>query len=75
MTAHSEPASPRQLPIVEYEGKRWFLDERLRQLRNIDNPHDYRDLDKDELFVFKHLSILKRIIAAGAGGENDDEIP
>ncbi len=51
------------------------MDERLRQLRNIDNPHDYRDLDKDELFVFKHLSILKRIIAAGAGGENDDEIP
>ena len=33
---------PRMLPIVSIgDGKRYFFDKRLRQLRNIDNPHDY----------------------------------
>ena len=36
---------PRRLPIVEHEGKEWFLDERLGQIRNIHNPHDYKDLN------------------------------
>ena len=31
----------RMLPIVRYEQKLWFLDERLRQLRNVRNPHDF----------------------------------
>jgi hypothetical protein len=30
----------KQLPIVEQDGKKYFLDERLRELRNINNPHD-----------------------------------
>ena len=35
---------PRQLPAVTLEnGKTYFLDERLRQLRNVHNPHDYLD--------------------------------
>ena len=35
---------PRQLPAVTLEnGKTYFVDERLRQLRNIHNPHDYID--------------------------------
>jgi len=33
----------RRLPVVEYKGKRYFLDDRLRQIRNVDNPHDYVD--------------------------------
>lgn len=38
---------PKMLPQVRYEGKVWFFDERLRQLRNIKNPHDYIDLELD----------------------------
>ena len=49
----------RQLPIVEYENKRWFFDERLRQIRNIGNPHDFQDLNVFEVAYFKNL-IVKR---------------
>ena len=34
---------PRRLPIVLIEGKRYFLDMRLRQCRNVENPHDSID--------------------------------
>ena len=35
---------PRRLPVVTLEnGKSYFVDNRLRQLRNIHNPHDYID--------------------------------
>lgn len=33
-------ATPRQLPIVTINGKRYFQDDRLREYRAIDNPHD-----------------------------------
>jgi hypothetical protein len=35
----------RALPTVEIDGKVYFIDERLRELRNINNPHDSRPLD------------------------------
>jgi hypothetical protein len=36
--------SPRRLPVVTLEnGKTYFVDERLRQLRNVVNPYDYID--------------------------------
>ncbi len=34
-----------QLPIVEMKGKKYFRDDRLRQFRNVENPHDYIDFD------------------------------
>lgn len=34
---------PRRLPIVTVEGKSYFLDIRLRQYRNVENPHDWVD--------------------------------
>jgi len=34
---------PRVLPIVEVDGKRYFKDVRLRQLRNVENPNDFFD--------------------------------
>lgn len=46
----------RQLPIIgveEEEGKKFFFDEKLRQLRNTENPHDYIDLNEFELAYFK----------------------
>ena len=36
---------PRMLPTVTLDnGKTYFVDERLNQLRNVLNPHDYIDL-------------------------------
>ena len=29
----------RRLPIVEFLGKNWFVDERLKEYREVDNPH------------------------------------
>ncbi len=34
---------PRRLPVVETDGGRYFLDRRLRQYRNVENPHDAID--------------------------------
>ena len=36
--------TPRRLPVVTMEnGKSYFVDSRLRQLRNVHNPHDFID--------------------------------
>ncbi len=43
----------KMLPIVRYEHKKWFFDERLRQLRNIRNPHEWIDLNEFEMDYFK----------------------
>jgi hypothetical protein len=34
------------LPVIDFRGKPFFFDERLGQLRNVYNPHDYVDLDE-----------------------------
>ncbi len=47
----------KMLPVVRYERKLWFFDERLRQIRNVRNPHDFIDLDEVEMDYFK-----KRVI-------------
>ena len=39
-----EAKMPRMLPTVTLDdGKTYFVDERLKQLRNVLNPHDYID--------------------------------
>ena len=43
----------RALPIVKYEGKYWFFDRRLRQLRNARCPHDFIDLGDFEVAYFE----------------------
>jgi hypothetical protein len=49
----------RRLPIVELEGKKYFVDLRLRQLRNVDNPHDFMSLEaacqKDRMKMFQYF--------------------
>ncbi len=35
----------RQLPTIEYKGKKYFRDDRLRQIRNVNNPYDYVDFE------------------------------
>ena len=34
------PPMPRRLPIVEIDGKPYFQDDRLKEFRAVDNPHD-----------------------------------
>lgn len=59
-----ETQGVRMLPRVTLSnGKTYFIDERLNQLRNINNPHDYIDdylevLDRedfDKVRRYKHL--------------------
>lgn len=42
--------NPKELPKVKLEGsnKEYYYDERLQQIRNVENPHDYADLSRDE---------------------------
>ncbi len=47
----------KMLPVVRYERKLWFLDERLKQLRNIRNPHDYINLNDFEVEYFKSKAV------------------
>ena len=42
----------KMLPVVRYQRKLWFFDKRLRQLRNIYNPHDFIDLNDFEIEYF-----------------------
>jgi len=43
----------RMLPIITYNRKKWFFDERLKQLRNVKNPHDFTDLNDFEVEYFR----------------------
>lgn len=36
-----DPTLPRVLPIVKIGGTYYFVDERLRQIRNVKDPHDF----------------------------------
>ena len=47
----------KMLPVVQYERKLWFLDERLRELRNIRNPHDFVKLNDFEIDYFKKKAV------------------
>lgn len=44
----NERSAPRMLPIVEYHGQSWFIDDRLGQFREGWNPHHYLDFDTEE---------------------------
>jgi hypothetical protein len=40
-------ALPRELPKIQLGKKVYYVDARLRQLRNVENPHDYVDYGDD----------------------------
>ena len=40
-----------RLPIIEHEGKKWFLDDRLGQIRDVTNPHNYQPIPQDYKLV------------------------
>ncbi len=39
----SETLNPRVLPTVHLNGRDYYIDDRLKELRNIHNPHDSID--------------------------------
>ena len=45
-----EERVPGRLPIVRVQGSRvkYFFDARLKQLRNVNNPHDFLDLSTND---------------------------
>jgi hypothetical protein len=45
------------LPIVKFRRKRWFFDERLSQLRNVNNPHEWIDLNTQSNTTGIHYEI------------------
>jgi hypothetical protein len=40
-------ALPRELPKIQVGTKVYYVDARLRQFRNVENPHDYLDYGDD----------------------------
>ncbi len=50
----------RRLPIVEYRGRRWCFDERLRQVRNVVDPYYYEDLDDVGMEYFRQRPRQRR---------------
>lgn len=36
-----DKSTPRSLPTTILNGKTYFVDKRLNQLRNVENPHDF----------------------------------
>jgi len=51
------------LPIIKGEnGKTYFVDERLKQLRNVKNPHDFIDFKEGEFQVFITIATIKKLI-------------
>lgn len=59
---------PIELPRVTLAGKTWFFDERLKQIRNVENPHEYRDLTDQE------VEKIKKQITARPTGEIENWI-
>ena len=44
-----KPGQVKMLPVLRYEQKLWFLDVRLRQLRNVRTHHDFLNLNDFEV--------------------------
>ena len=36
---------PRRLPVVSWQGREYFVDSRLRQFREVKNPHRFVEFD------------------------------
>ena len=45
----------KHLPVVRYEGRLWFFDASLRQLRTVRPPLEFQDLNDFEMTFFEDL--------------------
>lgn len=43
----------KRLAIVRYKGKKYYKDDRLRQIRNINDPFDFLDFNEIDEFALK----------------------
>lgn len=48
--------TPKQLPIIKIGNKSFFKDDKLKQYRNTDNPHEFYSFEEIET-VFKFLDV------------------
>ena len=39
---------------MKMDGKSYYVDSRLRQYRNTENPHDFIDFEKDEVIIHSY---------------------
>jgi hypothetical protein len=51
----------RELKKVKIGNKLYYLDERLKQLRNVKNPLDFINLNNFEVLVLNNLELLRSI--------------
>lgn len=55
---------PKQLDIAVFRGREYFIDRRLRQLRPLDNPHEFIQYENNTFVVYKNVND-KMIIFGG----------
>ncbi len=46
---NNQNSMPVQLPVVTMNGKSYFVDSRLKQYRNVENPHDFIAFDQADV--------------------------
>ena len=51
---------------MDYKGKKWFFDDRLKQIRNVKNPHEWIDLNEFEVYYFKKMVGKEKASKGGA---------
>lgn len=63
-----EKKTPFALPCVEFNGKKWYWDERLRELRSVKEPWD--NIHADDFFVKERTGYTakERILFIRTGG-------
>jgi len=59
-----------KLPIVRYKGTHYFKDDRLRQIREITNPHNYLSFEEIDWTKIKMHKEPSMITCIGYRGED-----
>ena len=66
-------ASPEPLPVVCHDERDYYFDARLRQLRNVNDPHDFIDLADGAASRFMCCGQLMDCEAVALGMMGEDE--
>jgi len=51
----------RPLPVVKIGGKKYYVDERLNELRNVKNPHDREKMEGSAEFYVRHFGVKRKL--------------
>ncbi len=68
----AERTCPRMLPIMDCDGRSWFVDERLGQFREVWNPHHWVDFESDQGWRMLVIFVRQRREAAEQGNSEGD---